>query len=220
MTQSWISLFINSDILSWKDNSISWTIIIIINSDKIFINRDNAKNGNVAIIKVIIDNEVSDKKIVMSDDWHVFLKKIKSMKGISVSEMGVFASSGAEMVGTSFIDSIETDPPVSFRIFDDSIKFQNACRIIMIKKKDDIDINGFVFKPLNQIVESINQSSKQSNNVNILLPSEKVNFIRKQNIIRPKMNSIYSDVTNIFNLNRGVAAKAPNRNEICLGHLN
>ena len=174
---------------------------IIINSDKIFINRDNAKNGNVAIIKVIIDNEVSDKKIVMSDDWHVFLKKIKSMKGISVSEMGVFASSGAEMVGTSFIDSIETDPPVSFRIFDDSIKFQNACRIIMIKKKDDIDINGFVFKPLNQIVESINQSSKQSNNVNILLPSEKVNFIRKQNIIRPKMNSIYSDVTNIFNLN-------------------
>lgn len=129
---------------------------IKVESNYLYIIRLRGSIGNIVIQKIIIDQLDVDIPIIINNDWHVFLKQVSELKGISVNENGVFATHGAKIIGASIISKVETEPPESAKFVGDDIIFSNPCRLISIFKKDDAQLEK---KEIDPIIEKLSLTS-------------------------------------------------------------
>jgi len=93
--------------------------------------------GNILLTGVTVDESSQEQAVVMSCDWNAFLKKSRKVKGIKLTDNGLFASEYAQIIGHPNVRKIETDPPNASVTNKDTIKFLYPCRIINIEFDDD-----------------------------------------------------------------------------------
>lgn len=111
---------------------------IEVKTSSIIIKRAKRPLGSILLAGVLIDDGAEPKVVNMSCDWNSFLKKSGEVKGIKLTDKGLFASEYAEIKKPPPIRKIETDPPnVSRTNKDGDIKFLYSCRIINVEFDDD-----------------------------------------------------------------------------------
>lgn len=176
---------------------------IEIKSSMVSVKRNKRPLGNIVLIGVTIDEGPQKQVVNMSCDWSSFVKRSKSVKGIKLTDNGLFASEYAAIDGPPKIRKIETDPPNAYRIKNNFIKFLYPCRIINIEFNDDLIQKTMDSKFVQEVASKIDHKAQYNDNVEDIGP--KIDAKDYDGV--PKKKG-FSCVFNLSNMQVGTLSKA------------